>query len=244
MKLKKKKAEKAIRYYKGIEGENEREKSSLKMEFDRLKMIVNEQEQSKKLELSDFTNKMAFKGITTSIAMAWFIQCPGSFVFINYAMLIFEQSGTVLDPHISSIILAIVQIIGGLVSTQLGDTFGRKTTLFISLFGSLVGLFTFATYSYLRHNDYDVSQYMWLPVVSLSFIIFIASSGIVALAHICAIENFPPKVYLYKNYFKTVYRTPYFTAHFCLLSFLKLADSHDWHRFLFAVHQYGCIFGW
>lgn len=157
-------------------------------------MIVNERKQSKKVQLSDFQNWVAFKGIVISIAMAWFIQMPLSFMFINYALLIFEKSGTVLDPHYSAIILAIVQIIAGLVSTQLGDTFGRKTTLFISLFGSSIGLLTFYTYSYLRHNGYDVSHFMWLPVVCMSAIIFIACSGIAALAHICAVENFPPKV--------------------------------------------------
>lgn len=134
---------------------------------------MNERNASKKLQFSDFYNWLAVKAIATSIAMAWFIQMPGSFMFINYAMLIFQKSGTVLDPHMSSIILAIVQIVAGLVSTQLGDTFGRKTTLSMSLIGSAAGLFVFTIYSYLRHVGYDVSKYIWLPEVCMSLIIFI-----------------------------------------------------------------------
>lgn len=80
------------------------------------------------------------------------------------------------------------------MSSQLGDMFGRKTTLFISLAGSAIGLFTFTIYSYLRQNGSDTSDYLWLPLVSLPFIIFISSAEIVALANTRTVENFPPKV--------------------------------------------------
>lgn len=188
------KAESALMYYKGCQGNTEHEKSLFKIEYERLKSVVEEQKIRPKLQIRDFCNRMAFKGIATSIAMAWLIQTTGSFLITNYASLIFGKTGTVLDPHISSIILAVVQIVAGLMSTQFGDTFGRKTTLFISLFGSAVGLFALTVYSYLRHNGYDVSNYMWLPVTCLSLVIFISNAGIIALANICAIENYPSKV--------------------------------------------------
>lgn len=178
-------------YYKGC---TEKDLSLFKAEYERLKIVVEEQKMRPNLKLKDFYNRMALKGIATSIAMAWLIQTTGSFLITNYASLIFEKTGTLLDLHISSIILAVVQIVAGLMSTQLGDTFGRKTTLFISLSGSAVGLFTLTVYSYLRHNGYDVANYMWLPVICLSLIIFISNAGIIALASICAIENYPSEV--------------------------------------------------
>lgn len=227
--MKLQKAEKALKYYKRCEGKTDQEKTFLMAEFERLKLIVKERNMSKKLQFTDFYNRMAVKAIVTSIAMAWFIQMPGSFLFINYAMLIFHRSGTVLDPHLSSIILAIVQIVAGLVSTQLADSFGRKTTLYMSLIGSAAGLSTFTVYSYLRETGYDTSNYIWLPEVCMSIIIFCACSGIVALAHICAIENFPQKVKL---------------CHFRLRSnstltfsrILLFLDSYDWCGFLFALY--------
>lgn len=188
------KAESALMYYKGANPKIEKEMSLLKYEFDRLKLVVEERKLTEKLHLKDFCNRMALKGIATSIAMAWFIQMTGSFLITNYASMIFEKSGSIMDTRISSIVLAIVQIVAGLVSTQLGDAFGRKTTLFISLSGSAVGLFTLAAYSYLRQFDYDMSHFLWLPLACLSLIIFISSVGIIALAHICAIENYPAKV--------------------------------------------------
>lgn len=181
---------------------SEKEKSLLNIEFDRLKCVVDERKLCEKLRLKDFCNRNAVKGIATSFAMAWFVQMTGSFLITNYCSMIFGKTGTLLDPKFASIILAVVQIVGGLVSTQLGDTFGRKTTLSISLVGATVGLFCLAVYSYLRHVGYDMSNFLWLPVVCLSIIIFITSAGIVALAHICAIENYHAKVS--SNFFFTI----------------------------------------
>lgn len=187
-------AEKALMFYKGCNKNNEREKTLLKVEFERMRDLENDRRANSKIGIKDICNRMAFKGIITSIAISWFMQSTGAVLIMNYASLIFEKSGTALSIDASGIILAVIQIVGSLVSTQLGDTFGRKTTLFISLSGSAVGLFVFTVYSYLRQNGYDVSSYLWLPVVCLSFVIFIASSGIVALANTCTVENFPPKV--------------------------------------------------
>lgn len=195
-------------FYKACNRKNAEENALLKMEFERIKVLEEERKANSKIEMKDICNRMALKGIVTSIAMSWFMQTTDAVIIMNYASLIFEISGTALSIEFSGIILAILQIIGGLVSTQLGDTLGRKTTLFVSLAGSAVGLFTFTLYSYLRQNDYDVSSYLWLPVVCLSFIIFISSAGIVALANTCTVENFPPKVntFLTRLLIQVVYR--------------------------------------
>lgn len=188
------KAESALMFYKGVNTKIEKEVSLLKCEFDRLKLVVEERKLTEKLHLKDFCNRMAIKGIATSIAMAWFIQMTGGFLITNYASMIFEKSGSTMDSRISSIVLAVVQIVAGLLSTQLGDTFGRKTTLYISLSGSAVGSLTLAAYSHFHQTGYDMSLFLWVPLASLSLIIFISSVGIIALAHICAIENYPAKV--------------------------------------------------
>lgn len=164
-----------------------------------MRLIVAEAKCSKNYQICDFANRVALKGIVISIAMAWFIQTAGSFVTINYASLIIKslivsKNSPLLDPNYLSIILAVVQVVAGLMSTRLGDTFGRKTILIISLSGSAFGECTLAAYSYMHENGYDLSMFMWLPILQLSFIIFCSTAGIVALAHICAIENFPSKV--------------------------------------------------
>lgn len=188
-------AEKALMYYKGCKAKSEQEKQLFKIEFERMKLIEEERKQTAEIEMNDIFNRMALKGIVISIAMAWFQQTTGSYLITNYAYLIFKISGTVLSIDASAIILAIAQIIGGLVSTQLGDTFDRKTTLHVSLLGSATGLFIFAIYSYMQQTGHDVSNYLWLPVICLSVVMFISSAGVMPLANICAIENFPRKVF-------------------------------------------------
>lgn len=136
---------------------------------------------------------MALKGFAISFAMAWFWQTTGVVIITNFASLIFLKSGTSLSINASSVLIAIMQTVGGVASTLLGDL-RRKAMLYFSLSCSAFGLFAFSLYSYLRHSDYDVSQLLWVPVISLSLVIFTSSAGIGAISNSCALENFSPKV--------------------------------------------------
>lgn len=90
--------------------------------------------------------------------------------------------------------MAVLQIVGNMCTTSLVDSLGRKILNIISLVGNAVGLFALALYSYLHQNGYDLSAYSWVPVTSLSFVIFISSAGIISLASVCAVEHLPSKV--------------------------------------------------
>lgn len=114
---------------------------------------------------------------------------------MSYGVLVFEKSGSTIDPYLSSIIMAILQIAGNLCTTQLVDSVGRKILVIISLVGCSAGLATLSLYLYLKHNGYDLENYYyWLPVASLSFAVFISSVGISSLVNVCAVENLPIKV--------------------------------------------------
>lgn len=182
-------------FYKRWNENDEQQRILLETEFERLKSIDEVGKKDPKLQFKDFNNRMALNGIIMSIVLSWLLQMTGCYTIVNYASYIFEKSGgTIFSTNTSSIILAIVQIIGGLVSTQMGDKFGRKTTLAISLIGSIVGLVSFAGYLCLHQMEYDVRNFIWVPLASLSLIIFITSAGIMALASTCGVENFPSKV--------------------------------------------------
>lgn len=117
-----------------------------------------------------------------------------NFSLLNYAILVFQKSGTDISPTISSVMLFIAQIIGCLCTTGLADKLGRKILLIVSLLGSAIGLSTLALYLYLMENGVDTHLFTWIPVVSLSFAIFIGSAGIIPLASLCTIELLPFKV--------------------------------------------------
>lgn len=91
--------------------------------------------------------------------------------------MVFYAVGADMDPYVSSIMVAVALIFGALLTTYLADKLGRKILNFGSLFGSAIGLFTVSIYHYLNINGYDMSNFHWVPVLSLSFVIFISSAG-------------------------------------------------------------------
>lgn len=120
-------AEGALMYYKACNKTIESNNLALKTEFERIKTIEEGRQNTPKIQLKDFYSAAAFRGFVTSIAMAYFPQATGCFLINNYAALFLQQqSDCALSVNISSIFLAVAQIFGGILSTQMADAFGRK----------------------------------------------------------------------------------------------------------------------
>lgn len=189
--------------------------------------------------------------------MASLAQLVGSFTFITYAVLIFKETGSTIDPYLSSITIAVMQIFGNLFSAQFVDSIGRKLLIIISLVGNVVGLSALALYTYLNQAGYDLSTYSWVPIVSLSFEIFITSAGIVSLASICAIEFLPFKVR--KNRCESISIQCFLKKkknkiHFCFqlrtigtvicaiwLNIIAFGSNKTFPILLEIIHLYGCL---
>lgn len=211
------KAEKSLKYYKGYTGKSIDEVLAFSAEFEKRKVIANKLKIDEKIMLKDIckwfkstqceqeliyarffsfpVNRQSMKGLLNGITFACLVHLTASLVIVTYAVVIFKQVGVEhFDPYYSSITIAVMQIVGTLCTTQLSDSMGRKILLIISLLGSAFGLFAFSLYSYLKHNGHDLSAFEWLPVTSLSFVIFIASAGVVPLVFVVTVENLPTKV--------------------------------------------------
>lgn len=134
------------------------------------------------------------RGLCIGISLSIFNQFTATFTITNYAVTTFTKVGTSVDPHLAAIILAVCLIFGSLTTTYLADRLGRKVLIITSLVGSAASLFATAFYHYLHLNGYELSTFGWIPVVSLSFVIFISSAGILPMTNICAVENLPTKV--------------------------------------------------
>lgn len=139
-------------------------------------------------------NREALKGIGISLVLTLFSQLTGNFTIINYSVMIFEKTGTSLNPYVSSILLGVALLLGSIFTSYLADKLGRKILILISLVGSAVGLFTVSIYQYANVNGYDLSAFAWVPVASLAFVIFISAAGILALSLVCSVEYLPSKV--------------------------------------------------
>lgn len=121
-------------------------------------------------------------------------QFTGTFAISSYAETIFKSTGSSFDPQISSITMAAVQVIGTYTASQLMDKVGRKILLLVSLSGCFVTHIITGTYSYLAKNEIDVSDFNWVPIVSISSFIFIASIGILPAPYVMLSEMIPQRV--------------------------------------------------
>lgn len=126
--------------------------------------------------------------------MKIFLQFTASTAISSYAVIIFKKLGTSINPHMSSILLAVSLTLGSLATT-VADKLGRKKLNLISLLASASGLLITATYHYLNVNGFNMSaSFGWIPAISLSLVIFASSAGIIPLSLICGLEILPAKV--------------------------------------------------
>lgn len=114
-----------------------------------------------------------------------------------YASVIFQFSGSDLDPNISTIIIGSIQLIGSLLAIILVDHIGRRILLILSSTGCTIGLFTMGLYGYFGYLGYDVGHLGWITVASLSLVLFSGSIGLVPLTLVVCIEVLPPKVFFF-----------------------------------------------
>lgn len=132
---------------------------------------------------------------------------------IHYTSTIFQQSGSSLSPNLSSIIVALLQLLGTCTSTFLVDRAGRKVSFiffFLCHLKSLIvsfkillttsaiatgfGLLCLAIYILLGVKGYDCSRFNWIPIASYSWSVFMGQLGMLSLNFMVMAEVLPPKI--------------------------------------------------
>lgn len=137
----------------------------------------------------------ARKAFLIALTMFTMNECSGCFVLISYTTTIFAESGSVIPAEWSAIIVAFIQLAGTYVSTFLIDRLGRKPLLIFSTFGGGLSLIGLGTYLYLKQlGDWDLEAVAWVPVVTFSSLVFIASCGVIPISFVIVTEIMPTKV--------------------------------------------------
>lgn len=139
----------------------------------------------------------AVKGLSVGTVLMAVSQFSGQFALTSYALTIFRESGSTIDPNLSSIVMGFIQLIGTCCGSFLIDRLGRKALLLISTAGSTLGLLIIGTHSYLHMHGYNVSGWNLLPVITLSFFIFISAIGIIPVPYVITTEILPRKVNMF-----------------------------------------------
>ncbi|XP_047120554.1 facilitated trehalose transporter Tret1-like [Schistocerca piceifrons] len=134
-------------------------------------------------------------GISLVIVVAINQQMGGLFAVVNYAVFIFQASGSSLSPELAAIVIGLLQVAGGVASAPLMDRLGRRVILLLSNVCVGVSVTVLGVYFYLRtETDVDVSLIGWLPVTCLSVYLLMMAFGLGPMPYILLSEIVAPRV--------------------------------------------------
>ncbi|KAL1122164.1 hypothetical protein AAG570_003569 [Ranatra chinensis] len=119
-------------------------------------------------------------------------QLCGILAILTYTVMIFKMSGHSMSPHLSAIIVGLLQLVSSFGSSMVVDKLGRRVLLFISYLAMSISMFTLGWY-FMDVGSRDPSL-GWIPVISLSVHVVAYSVGAGPVPFIVMAETFPPEV--------------------------------------------------
>ncbi|XP_055685020.1 facilitated trehalose transporter Tret1-2 homolog isoform X3 [Lutzomyia longipalpis] len=199
-------AEKSLKFFRGSSRGDQ-----VKLEFESLKSSIDAAStKSNNITLQDFKPATTRKALLVSYIILSGRNLSGVFVLMNYTVDIFQQAGTGIDAHISAIIVGTIQL-AGLCLTAIG------------------------IYFRLNEQGYNLSSVFWLPIASLSGIMFLGGPVQNIPVYVLS-ELLPTKI---RGPVATVYMASVWPVTFLILQFYTpLAD---------LLGIYGCMWifaGW
>lgn len=109
----------------------------------------------------------------------------------------------------------------------------------MSTVGTAIGLTILGIYIQLKTSGYDVEPYNWIPIVSFSFVVFIAAWAVLNLPFVVIAEIMPENL---KDFGASFCMTLIWICGFIVIKYLPfLNETFGFHgtMFLFAGH---CMF--
>lgn len=122
--------------------------------------------------------------------------------------------------------MAVIQIFGSTCSTFAVGYFSRKVLYSLTCCGTILGLLAFGSHGLIAtmieqgklEFDFDYSTLGWVPIASLSFVIFIASIGLLPMTFIMISEILPTKI---RSFGVSICTAVLWTISFLLLRFFE-----------------------
>lgn len=85
-------------------------------------------------------------------------------------------------------------VVGVYSASMLIDRYGRKVLMLVSSGGAALGLLSTGLYALLAYKGFDVEALHLVPVIGLSFYIFIAAIGMLPVPYVYVAEIFPQRL--------------------------------------------------
>ncbi|XP_069691024.1 facilitated trehalose transporter Tret1-like [Periplaneta americana] len=133
------------------------------------------------------------KALLIGIVLAVCQQFCGINPVYGYCAVIFEETGGLLTPEISSFIVCVAGIIGSFFCFFFSDKLGRRVLLISTYTLQGICLCILGVYLYMRHLGTDVSEFGVLPIVSISFYCFFVVAGPCNMYFVVMSEIFRPE---------------------------------------------------
>lgn len=115
----------------------------------------------------------------------------GSMVLTPYVTDILTSSHPNISPIDASIGITVMLIGANLIFLNIIDRAGRRTIYIISSLAATIGLIVYAGYLYYLTDNHSFDS---VPIVCLSFVLFVSSLGLCPVPYLMMFELVPEKV--------------------------------------------------
>ncbi|XP_014610094.1 PREDICTED: facilitated trehalose transporter Tret1-like isoform X3 [Polistes canadensis] len=144
--------------------------------------------------LSELLKPSHVKPILISLGLMFFQQMSGINAVIFYTVQIFKDAGSTVDENISTIIVGIVNFLSTFIAAVVIDKLGRKMLLYASGISMFITLFTLGSYFYVKMSDADVSNFGWIPLLSMIIYVIGFSLGFGPIPWLMMGEILPARI--------------------------------------------------
>ncbi|XP_015191171.1 PREDICTED: facilitated trehalose transporter Tret1 isoform X2 [Polistes dominula] len=144
--------------------------------------------------LSELLKPSHIKPILISLGLMFFQQMSGINAVIFYTVQIFKDAGSTVDENISTIIVGIVNFLSTFIAAVVIDKLGRKMLLYASGISMFITLFTLGCYFYVKISDIDVSNFGWIPLLSMIIYVIGFSLGFGPIPWLMMGEILPARI--------------------------------------------------
>lgn len=122
-----------------------------------------------------FKSKATRRGLVSSLGLTAFQQLSGVSAIITYAVQIFQEADTSIDPYVSSVIIAYIEVISAFVVVFTMELMDRRSYLYISTIGICVSHICFGAYFQCKNCGIVLPLMDYIPLTCFaSFAIFYA----------------------------------------------------------------------
>lgn len=115
-------------------------------------------------------------------------------ILMNLHTILNAAGATYLDSNVAAILFSGLMLVSSILSGLIVDKYGRKNLLNISSIMSAICVFIMAAFYHLKHLNYDVTSFNWIPVVFVMIYAAFFKFGLGIIPIVMTAELFPAKL--------------------------------------------------